>query len=578
MAPFAATADDATAPPNATRVNLQWGVKIPLRDGVRLNATLYTPREQKAPAPCIFTLTPYIAQSYHERGTYFAAHGYPFLTVDVRGRGNSEGKFRPLIQEAQDGYDVVEWLAQQPYCNGKVTMWGGSYAGYDQWATAKELPPHLATIVPAAAPYAGVDFPSPGNIFASSLVQWLLFIEGHTSQLDIFGDNSFWVAKYRQWFESGAPFKNLDTIVGDPLPAFQEWLAHPQIDAYWDSYNPTAEQYAKLSIPILTITGSYDSQEGGALRHYREYIKNASPEGQARHFLIIGPWDHAGTRTPKAEVGGLTFGSASLVDLPKLHLDWYAWTMRGGPKPEFLKKNVAYYVMRADKWRYADTLQAVTAESRAYYLESASNATDVLAAGSLGLKSPKGKPDHYVYDPHDLSSAALEADLDQSSLTDQSSIYAQHGKLLVYHSAPFEQDTEISGFFKFSAWLAIDRPDTDFAVSVYEILPNGSSVLLTNDVQRARYRQSLRAQQLITTTKPLRYDLEGFTFVSRLVKQGSRLRLVVAPINSINSQKNYNSGGEVSAESMKDARAVTVTLYHDRAHPSALYVPLGQKE
>jgi len=108
-----------------TAIDFQWGVKIPLRDSVRLNATLYKPQAQKDALPCVFTLTPYIAQSYHDRGVYFATHGYVFLTVDVRGRGNSEGEFTPLLQEAKDGHDVVEWLAQQKYCNGKIAMWGG---------------------------------------------------------------------------------------------------------------------------------------------------------------------------------------------------------------------------------------------------------------------------------------------------------------------------------------------------------------------------------------------------------------------------------------------------------------------
>jgi predicted acyl esterase len=113
---------------------------------------------------------------------------------------------------------------------------------------------------------------------------------------------------------------------------------------------------------------------------------------------------------------------------------------------------------------------------------------------------------------------------------------------------------------------------------VYEIRLNGSSILLTSDRLRARYRQSLREQKLITARTPLQYDFKGFTFISRQIKKGSRLRLVIAPINSIDSQKNYNSGGEVSSESMKDGRPVTVTLYHDHAHPSALFVPMGQKE
>src|SRR4030095_6435269 len=112
----------------------QWGVKIPLRDGVKLNATVYTPRDQKEPAPCVFTLTPYISQSYHDRGIYFASHGYPFLTVDVRGRGNSEGQFRPLIQEAKDGHDVVEWLAPLPQFKRQDRIGGGPDSGDDPHA------------------------------------------------------------------------------------------------------------------------------------------------------------------------------------------------------------------------------------------------------------------------------------------------------------------------------------------------------------------------------------------------------------------------------------------------------------
>ncbi|MGH8178589.1 MAG: CocE/NonD family hydrolase [Steroidobacter sp.] len=572
----AVLADESAPPPDAARVKFQWGVKIPLRDGVKLNATVYTPRDHETPAPCVFTLTPYISQSYHDRGIYFAAHGYPFLTVDVRGRGNSEGEFRPLIQEARDGHDVIEWLAQQPYCNGKVTMWGGSYAGYDQWAAAKEFPPHLATIVPVASPYVGIDFPMRANVASPYLMRWLTFTSGHASQDRIFADDEFWRARNRQWFESGAAFKEFDTLLGNPSPIFQEWLAHPSLDAYWDSYNPTAEQYAKLSIPILTITGSYDDDQPGALEHYRQHMKVANAEARARHYLVIGPWDHPGTRTPQAQFGGLTFGPASLVDLPKLHLDWYAWTMQGGPKPQFLQKNVAYYLMDADEWRYADTLESVTAESRPYYLDSNDNAADVLASGSLGDAQPKGKPDQYVYDPRDVSIAALEQSLEPQSLTDQRMIYAQHGKVLVYHTAPFEQATEVSGFFKLSAWLAIDQPDTDFAIWVYEIRPDSSSILLTTDLQRARYREDRRNAKLVATRAPLRYDFDGFTFTSRKLRKGSRLRLVIGPVNSMYSQRNYNAGGDVSAESVRDARAVTVKLYHDRAHPSALIVPLGR--
>jgi uncharacterized protein len=559
----------------AEGVQLAWGVKIPLRDGVRLNASLYTPREQKAPAPCIFTLTPYIGQAYHARGIYFASHGLPFLTVDVRGRGNSEGEFRPFIQEARDGYDVVEWLAKQPYCNGKVAMWGGSYAGYDQWATAKELPPHLATIVPAASAFAGVDFPMGANIFSPYDMQWLTFTSGHTSQQTLFEDNPFWAAKYRQWFKSGKPYASFDTLIGNPSAIFQEWISHPHPDAYWDSYNPTAEQYSKLAIPILTITGSHDDDQPGALTHYREYMEHAWPEARARHYLIIGPWDHAGTRTPNTQFGGLTFGPASLLDLPKLHLEWYAWTMEGGEKPAFLRKPVAYYVMYADKWRYADSLDAVTSGTLALHLDSGANADDVLSSGTLAVSDARGRPDHYLYDPRDVSTADLESTIDPARLVEQRMTYALRGKQLVYHSAPFDNDTEVSGFFKLSAWVAIDQPDTDFSVSLYEIREDGSAILLTSDALRARYRESAREPKLIRSRGPLRYDFEHFTFVSQELKKGSRLRLIIGPVNSIYREKNYNSGGVVQSESMADAHPVSVTLYHDPGHASTLYVPLG---
>ena len=131
-----------SAPP--ADYDLRWAVKIPMRDRVELNATLYLPKSGNTTpgrTPVIFTLTPYISDSYHARAAYFASHGYVFALVDVRGRGNSAGDFEPFANDARDGHDMVEWFAKQPFCDGKVAMWGGSYAGFDQWATAKELPP-----------------------------------------------------------------------------------------------------------------------------------------------------------------------------------------------------------------------------------------------------------------------------------------------------------------------------------------------------------------------------------------------------------------------------------------------------
>lgn len=574
----AATALPLAAAPAPTAVELQWGVKVPLRDDVQLQATLYRPQGQKDPLPCVVTMTPYMAQSYHERGMYFAANGYVFATIDVRGRGNSGGDFRPFLQEGQDGHDVVEWMARQSYCNGKVTMWGGSYAGYDQWATAREKPPHLATIVPVAAVQPGLDYPMRNNIFYPYDMRWLTLVSGKLAQDTLFGDSTMWTGLFRSLHEAHKPFATLDTHVGNPSPIFQEWISHPQQDEYWDSMNLSPAQMAALDLPILTVTGHYDGDQPGALAFYGQHQQAATPAARDKHFLIIGPWDHAGTRTPQPEYAGLKLGAASLLDMNALHRDWYDWTMKSGPKPAFLKDRVAYYVMGPDQWRYAPTLEAVTAEHRPLYLGSDNGrANDVYASGRLesDARGKRSGSDSYRYDPLDTSFAAGDASDSDSELISQSPVLRRNGKQLIYHSAPLEKDTEVTGFFRLSAWLELDQPDTDFGVDIYAIGPDGGSVLLTTDVLRARYRESLRNAKPVTPGKAERYEFNRFTFISRQLKQGSRIRLVIGPINHFNMQKNYNSGGVVAQESGKDARPVTVRLLHDAKHPSALYMPIG---
>lgn len=556
-------------------VDFIWGVKIPLRDGVRLNATVYKPKGA-GPTPVIFTLTPYIADSYHPRAYYFAQHGYAFALVDCRGRGNSEGHFEPLVNEGRDGHDVVEWLADQPWCNGAVTMWGGSYAGFDQWMTLKEFPPHLKTIVPAAAAHAAVDLPIHKNISYPYMIQWLTFTSGVTPNSNLFGESSFWREKFRQLYLNHLPFKDLDRVIGNTSTHFQTWIQHPTPDAYWERMALTPAQYQQIDVPILTITGHYDGDQPGAMHYYRRHMQSGSPKGRAQHYLIIGPWDHAGTRTPNKEFGGLKFGEACMLDLDKLHAEWYDWTLKGGPKPEFLKNRVTYYLMGAEEWKYADSLEAISNTTKRLYLNStAGRANDVFYSGTLDETAPgQSQPDGYVYDPLDVRPAELEREEIKNYLTDQRYALNLFGNGLVYHSAPFSQEVEITGYVKFLAWMALDVPDTDFQVTISEILPDGSHIRLTQDSMRARHRESLRQEKLVTPGEINRYELDGFTFFSRHMAKGSRLRLLLSSPNSIYSQKNYNSGGNVAQESGKDARTAHITLYHDAEHPSFLELPL----
>jgi predicted acyl esterase len=598
-----ALAQSPIAGSNADKgVDLIWGVKIPMRDGVKLNATVFKPKNQTGPLPVIFTFTPYISDTYEDRAVYFAKNGYVFALVDVRGRGNSEGGFEPFVNEGRDGHDVVEWLARQSWSNGKVTMWGGSYAGFDQWTTLKEAPPHLMTIVPAAAAYAGVDFPFSGNIFSSYIIQWLSYTSGVTPNVKLFGESSFWIDKFHQLYVEHRPYKELAKVVGNTSTHFQTWLAHPTPDAYWQTMVPSPDQYRRMNIPILTITGHYDGDQKGAMQYYREHMKYSSQEARDRHYLIIGPWDHAGTRTPNRDVGGLKFGEASMLDLNKLHKKWYDWTMKSGPKPEFLKKRVAYYVAGAEEWKYADSLETFANSKLTFYLGSDGKANDVFHSGTLITASAAASAslsaagasssasnghgststansagaayDKFVYDPLDTRPGELDREEVRGYITSQQDALNLNGNGVVYHGEPFAEDTEVTGYLKFVAWMSMDVPDTDFQVSVYEIKRDGTSVFLTGDQMRARYRESLTKERLVKPGEINRYEFNTFQFFSRRIARGSRLRLILSCPNTIQLEKNYNSGGVVAEESGKDARTAHITVFHDPSHSSVLEIPV----
>jgi len=262
----------------------------------------------------------------------------------------------------------------------------------------------------------------------------------------------------------------------------------------------------------------------------------------------------------------------------KLHTDWYDWTLKKGSKPEFLKKRVAYYVMASDEWKYADSLESISNASRTLYLDSdQGHANDAVNSGRLAEAKPaNSQPDRYIYDPLDLRPGDLEKEELKNYLTDQRYALNLFGNGVVYHSEPFTKNTEISGFVKLTAWISMDVPDTDFSVTLYEILPDGTSVQLTSDNIRARYRESLSQEKLVRPGEINSYVFDGFTFFSRQIAKGSRLRLVLNCPNSIYVEKNYNSGGVVADETAKDAKTAHIILYHDSAHPSRLELPLVQ--
>jgi putative CocE/NonD family hydrolase len=251
--------------------------------------------------------------------------------------------------------------------------------------------------------------------------------------------------------------------------------------------------------------------------------------------------------------------------------------LKKGNKPSFLKKRVAYYVMGAEKWKYADNLEEITRKRQRFYLNSDGSAGDVFHSGYMEPKPAKhSRPDVYTYDPLDKRPAELEREEIKDYLTDQTYDLNLFGNGLVYHTSPFARDTEVTGWIKVVAWISLDVPDTDFNMRVSEVKPNGKVINLTQDFLRARYRNSLREASPVDPGEINQYVFDGFPYFSRRLTKGSRLRLVICCPNSIYSEKNYNGGGVVAEETARDARVAHVTLYHDAEYPSYLEIPLGR--
>lgn len=567
----------APAFPGAPQVDIHWGARIPMRDGVELNAVIYRPTGQTRPGPVIVTQTPYVADEYHERAMGFAARGYAFVIVDVRGRGSSEGEFEYHAAGRDDGHDVVEWLARQPWSNGQVAGQGGSYAGANQWLTAAAGPEGLRTIMPRASAYMGLDVPMRGGISYTQRLTWVASTLGRAANDAFAGDILYWGSKLITAFREHVPFNQLDTwVMGRPSELFQTWLAHPSIDRYYTDMRPSDDDYRRIDMPVLSISGYYDGSLTGSLAYYREHLRHGPSTAARDHYLILGPWDHALTGRPRPELGGMALGDASVIDMGALQIAWYDWVLKGGPRPAFLQKNVAYFTQGANEWRYADRLDAIPTRPQTLYLTATSDTLTTQAPGGLADQTPgPGTVGRYAYDPLDVEKSIRHTLSRPSQYTDQTAMDALDGDGLVYDTPVFETDTDFTGIPEVTLFASMDVPDTDFQLQLYEMKGDGKAELVSHAMLRARYRNSLSEPELAPVGEVVRYHFDNFHFFSRRVAAGSRLRLVITAPNSVLVQKNYNSGGDVSAETAADARVANVVIHQGPGVESRLVLPLA---
>jgi uncharacterized protein len=562
------------SPSNPSPIIVERNIPAKMRDGIVLRADIYRPNAN-GKFPVLLVRTPYDKTQETNFGVRGAARGYVVVAQDVRGRFTSEGDWYPFKYESQDGYDTVEWAAALPYSNGKVGMYGGSYVGATQYLAAIASPPHLAGIFPDVT---ASNYHDGWTYQGGAFEQW--FNESWTTGLAM---NTM----RRRVEAAGDALDGAKALPLDSYPVleavsetglatyFTDWLLHPSYDDYWKQWSIEAH-YAAIHVPVFSAGAWYDIFLRGTLRNYTQ-LKTLAGTDAARHGqrLIVYVGGHAGG-SENRKVGALDFGERLPFDLDELIFDWYDWLLRGESNRLASEKPVKIFVMGRNQWREEDDWPLARAKETRYYLHSAGSANGLNGDGSLSTSAPgEEKSDEYVYDPDDavptlggpLCCGALPTGIGPE---DQRPAEARRD-VLVYSTSAFAKDTEVTGPVSLDLYVRTSAVDTDFTGKLVDVWPDGFAQNLSEGILRLRYRDSEEKPELASPgqTYHIRLDLVA---TSNVFLAGHKLRLEVSSSNFPRFDRNLNTG-EVQARGARMRRATNIVL-HDRAHPSALILPL----
>ena len=540
----------------------RFGISIPMRDGIRLVADLYLP-DSVGRFPAILLRTPYVKTPQFRRYKLaaYVQRGYAVVLQDTRGRGDSEGEFDFYFPEGKDGYDTIEWIAKQPWSNGRVAMDGGSYLGTVQWLAARERPPSLACIAPTAPSGRIFDeIPYLGGAFRMEwAIPWLNSVAGRVPQGDL--------VELVKWSEvmHHRPLETMDAAFGRPMRLYREFLEHSTFDEYWQRIQLSPQDFSRIDIPVMTVTGWFDGDQPGAL-YYWDGLEQHAPQ-KNQHSLIIGPWTHAMTYLGGArKVNEYEVAQESILDIQSLRLAFYDRCLKGnstapaGPR-------VRVYVTGANRWIEADRYPLPETEIRSLYLHSGGGANSVTGNGTLSWTTPNQEPaDTFTYDPRNP--------VPSRGITLDHRVIEARPDVLVYTSEELTDPIEIVGRVFVKLVASSDATDTDFTAKLLDVHPDGRAVLLGPSevgVRRARYRNGYQKPEPLTPGKAEEFTIELFDIGHRILP-GHRIRLEISSSATPYIAPNSNTGLPVATDTTW--RIARQTIYHDRRRPSRVLLPV----
>jgi len=544
-------ADPFVAADDERRYAIDRNIQVRTPDAATVCAMVVRQRSVSRRLPALLNFTIYAdSESNLADARRAASNGYVGVIGLTRGKGCSPDKPVPYEHDGSDAAALIDWIATQPWSDGRVGMYGGSYEGFTQWAAAKHMPKALKTMIPAVAVGPGIDVPMDGSLFLSFVYPWPFY----TTDVKALDDTTYfnfprWNKLNHDWYVSGRAYRDLDKIDGTPNPIFDIWIAHPTYDEYWQSMIPYQQDFANIKIPILQTAGYYYGGPGAAVYYLTEHYKY---NPGAEDYLVIGPYDHVlGQRGLVTALGDTTYllsryrvDPVALTDFGELRYQWFDYIFKAAPKPSLLKDKVNYQVTGANVWKHAPSISAMSDQALRFYLIA------LRSGDSYRLSERNPATNTTVLQTVDL---ADRTDADRRSpgggIVD-SAIDTWNG--ISFVSNPLHSPVEISGLFSGRLAFITNKRDFDLNISLYELTTKSEYVLLSTYWTRASAVGDITKRHLLTPGARENLDFQSVRLTSRQVQPGSRIVVLLNVIKQPDMQINYGTGKNVSDETVAD--------------------------
>lgn len=620
-------------------VRAELNVAVEMRDGTRLATDIYRPTNRETgepidtPKPALLDRTPYNKRGRLERhGEWYAKRGYVVAIQDCRGRFESEGEYYIFVDEAEDGYDTVEWLADRDYCDGQVGTFGTSYGAWVQSALATQDPPHLEAmfINQGAANGRKATFRHNGA-FELRWLCWALTLGGGFAKRALENEEI-------QQLLANVDVRNV--LADSPIrpgqsplrhiPNYEEWVfdimtSGSASDELWQSAGINFERYYDelADVPTVYSGAWYDSYTKATCDNF----DSLSGRKSADQFLLMGPWTHGWNSYPlpswnKSYSGEVAFGEKAVRDYQETRLRFFDHYLKGKgtwsdqPTVQYFRMGTGdgrrtgnNQLFHGGEWDAADEWPPSDVEYTTYYAHSDGTLSTDEPSESGGATSyefdPKnpvptigGNCSSYItYEPREenlleypLSERKLfditgRGGYDQRTREDTFGAKEPYGPLeqrddvLVFRTPPLTDRVEITGPIRVSVYGVTDAPDTDFTAKLIDeyppsqAFPDGFSLNLSDAICRARYRGYRDEPDFITPGEVYEFYMEPYP-TANVFEPGHRIRLDISSSNFPRFDVNHNTGGPLYGD--REYRVATNTVHHNADHPTQIELPVRE--